>query len=149
MHQLAETVFAEVRRAAPAERRIEFALREMPPAHGDGEMLREVFLNLFSNAVKFTGPKETGRIEAGGASAAGENTYYIRDNGVGFDPAHAGRIFDCFQRLHKEKEFKGTGVGLAIVQRIISRHGGRIWAEGEPGKGAAFYFTLPGVTQSP
>ena len=106
-------------------------------------MIRQVFFNLLSNAIKFTRPRKTPVIEIGYLEGKGQNTYYVRDNGVGFDMQQAGKIFEVFQRLHDSSDFEGTGIGLAIVQRIIHKQGGKVWAEGEVGRGAAFYFTLP------
>ena len=99
--------------------------------------------NLFSNALKFTEPRQQPIIEVGGEKQKGENLYYVRDNGVGFDKSYASRLFNVFQRLHSQGDFEGSGIGLAIVKRIISRHGGRVWAKGEVNQGATFYFTLP------
>jgi len=107
-------------------------------------MIRQVLVNLIANAIKFTESKKTGMIEAGGKVEKGANIYYIKDNGVGFDMKYVNKLFGVFQRLHSTEEFEGTGIGLALVQRIIHRHGGRVWAEGEVNKGAAFYFALPG-----
>lgn len=109
---------------------------------GDADLLRIVLNNLLSNAWKFTGPRETGRIELGMQVLNGERVYCVRDNGVGFDMTYADKLFTPFQRLHTEAEFPGTGIGLAIVQHIIARHGGRVWAEGAEGQGATVYFTL-------
>ena len=118
-------------------------VKPLPKAQGDRAMLRQVLVNLLANAVKFTGTKRAPRIELGSRADKGENIYYVKDNGVGFDMANASKIFGVFVRLHGEGEFGGTGVGLAIVKRIIDKHGGRVWAEGQPGKGATFYFALP------
>jgi light-regulated signal transduction histidine kinase (bacteriophytochrome) len=106
-------------------------------------MIRQVLFNLLSNAIKFSRPREEGVIEIGYLDGEGQTAYYVRDNGVGFDMQHAGKLFGVFQRLHGTREFEGTGLGLAIVQRIIQRQGGKVWAEGKVDKGATFYFTLP------
>ena len=106
-------------------------------------MIRQVFVNLLSNALKFTRPRQAARIEVGGKVEEKQNVYYVRDNGVGFDMQHADKLFKVFERLHTQEEFDGTGIGLSIVERIVSRHGGRVWAEAEPDGGAIFYFALP------
>lgn len=114
-------------------------------AHGDRVLLRVALVNLLGNAWKFTASRVPARIEFGQRGAAGaERVFYVKDNGAGFDPGQAHRLFGDFQRLHKQDEFPGTGVGLATVRRVIARHGGRIWAEGRVGEGATFTFTLPG-----
>jgi len=148
MTVMARTVAAELR--APADgvagtdgRRIIFRFHPLPPALGEETLIRQVFFNLLGNALKFTRPRDVAVIEVGGEAAGPENVYYVRDNGVGFDMGCADRLFALFRRLHTEKEFEGTGAGLAIVSRIIERHGGRVWAEGRPGEGAAFFFSLP------
>jgi len=106
-------------------------------------MLRQVFFNLIGNAVKFTRRQPAAVIEIGGTMGDGETIFYVKDNGVGFDPRFAHKLFGVFQRLHSEAEFEGTGVGLALVQRIILRHGGKVWGDGKLGEGATFHFTLP------
>jgi len=138
MAALAESVYRET--TGPAERvRIDFQVASLPPAQGDPALLRQVWVNLLGNAVKFSRRQEQARIEVGWTKGA----YFVRDNGAGFDMAYAGKLFGVFQRLHSAREFEGTGAGLAIAQRIVHRHGGRIWGEGEVGKGATFFFTLP------
>lgn len=123
---------------------VSMKLHDLPTCMGDISLLRQVWLNLLSNALKYTQKRSEAVIEVGSTSeAAGVNTYYIRDNGAGFNMMYAGKLFGVFQRLHRAEDYEGTGVGLAIVQRIIHRHGGRIWAEAEEERGAAFYFTIP------
>lgn len=118
-------------------------LKPLPPAQGDPVMLRQVFANLLGNAVKFTRGKASATIEVGGESHEGWTTYYVKDNGVGFDEKYGHKLFGVFQRLHSANDFEGNGVGLALVQRIVHRHGGQVRAEGTPNAGATFYFTLP------
>jgi signal transduction histidine kinase len=113
------------------------------PARGDPRLLSQVIGNLVGNAWKFTARKERGRIEIGSTPGAdGSPVFFVRDNGAGFDMAHASRMFDAFQRMHTSTEFEGTGIGLAIVHRVVARHGGSIWADAAPQQGASFYFTL-------
>jgi PAS domain S-box-containing protein len=128
-------------------RRIVFAIDELPGCRAEPTLLKQVWTNLIANAIKYTRGKNQARIEIGALSAnssAAGPTYFVKDNGVGFDMRYAGRMFGVFQRLHRSEDFEGTGVGLAIVQRIVNRHGGRVWAEGQPGQGATFFFTLDG-----
>jgi signal transduction histidine kinase len=143
LNHLAHTVAEEA--VAAAERPIELVIEPLPPCLGEPVLLKQVLANLLSNAVKFTARTPRPVITVGSIKNA-ETTYYVRDNGAGFDERFAEKLFGVFQRLHRTAEFEGTGVGLAIVQRIINRHGGRVWAEGKPNEGATFYFTLPQAT---
>jgi len=129
--------------AQDVREKLSFVIDPMPDAFGDPTYLKQVWTNLISNAVKFSSKKRKGVIKIGGRTENGFNVYYIKDNGAGFNPEYAHKLFGVFQRLHKADEFEGTGVGLAIVQRIIHRHGGKVWAEGVEGHGATFYFSLP------
>jgi signal transduction histidine kinase len=122
--------------------RTQFVVGALPACRADPALLRQVLLNLIGNAVKYSGKAEHPRVEIGSERRDGEDVYYVRDNGAGFDMKYTDKLFRVFQRLHGSEDFEGTGVGLAIVQRIIQRHGGRVWAQAEPGKGATFYFTL-------
>jgi light-regulated signal transduction histidine kinase (bacteriophytochrome) len=143
MTALARDVFDGLQALEP-ERQLQFNLQSLPPAFGVSAMIRQVWVNLISNAVKFTRDRPIGVIEI--AALVGEDgqwVYHVKDNGAGFDMRFANKLFCVFQRLHGADEYPGVGVGLALAQRIIQRHGGRIWAEGEVGKGATFYFTLP------
>jgi PAS domain S-box-containing protein len=124
-------------------RTVHWDLKPLPKAQADRALLRQVWVNLLGNALKFTRPRDAAVIEVGCQSADDEDIYYVKDNGVGFDMQYAHKLFGVFQRLHREEEFEGTGVGLALVQRIIQRHGGRLWAEARSGGGATFYFSLP------
>jgi signal transduction histidine kinase len=125
-----------------AGRKVEFSVLPMPDCIADASMLREVYFQLISNAIKFTLPRETAQIEIGFVEIQGDRCYFVRDNGVGFDMQYYPKLFGVFQRLHHASEFEGVGASLAIVQRIIQRHGGRIWAEAQVDQGATFYFTL-------
>ena len=128
---------------ASPERRVTFKIAEGCSARGDARLLRVVLENLFINAWKYSSRKENAVIEFGMKEHEGEPAYFVRDNGIGFFMAHADKLFAAFRRSDREDEFAGQGIGLATVQRIISRHGGRVWAESEQGKGASFYFTMP------
>ena len=126
------------------ERNIVWKIHPLPPVRADRALLRMVLVNLISNAVKFTGARAEAKIEIGCApNGNGETVIFIRDNGAGFDPKYTEKLFGVFQRLHSQDEFEGTGIGLANVQRIIHRHGGRTWADGVVDGGATFYFSIP------
>jgi PAS domain S-box-containing protein len=126
-----------------ARRKIEWRIGPLPPVHGDASLLRVVLQNLLDNAVKYTKPQRAAVVEIGARRLEdGDTAVYVRDNGVGFDMRYADRLFGVFQRLHRADEFEGTGIGLATARRVVHRHGGRIWGEGEPGRGACFYFTV-------
>jgi light-regulated signal transduction histidine kinase (bacteriophytochrome) len=129
-------------------RSIEIHVGDLPDCQGDESLLRQVFINLLSNAIKFTRNRNPAVIDIGCLQQKGELVYHVGDNGAGFDLQYAKKLFGVFQRMHRVEEFEGTGVGLSIVERIIVRHGGRIWAEAEVEKGATFYFTLPGDPQA-
>ena len=138
---LAQSVFHELTMDAP-DRRVDFQIGKLLPCTADVALLRRVFANLFSNALKFTRDREPTVIRVGCREENGERVYFVRDNGAGFDMEYSGKLFRVFQRLHSPSEFEGTGVGLAIVHRIVHRHGGRVWAEAQVDQGATFYFTL-------
>jgi len=122
--------------------KLDLNCQPLPPCQADIVLLTHVYANLLRNAVKFSAHRDTTKIECGSIVENDEVVYFIRDNGAGFDMKYADKLFQVFQRLHSQNEFGGNGVGLAIVERIISRHGGRIWAEADVDKGATFYFTL-------
>lgn len=142
MTALVHTVYHEIA-SSETQGAISFSVAHLPDAFGDPTLLRQAWSNLLSNATKYTMPKTERRIEIGSYAEDGMNVYFVKDNGVGFDPAYTHKLFGVFQRLHTTAEFEGNGVGLAIVQRIIHRHGGRVWAEGQVNQGATFYFALP------
>jgi light-regulated signal transduction histidine kinase (bacteriophytochrome) len=136
-----QSVGAEIRKAE-AGREVEFTVAKGVTANADPRLLRIVLENLLRNAWKFTGKHPSARIEFGVGQNNGKPVYFVRDDGAGFDMAHVNKLFGAFQRLHAVTEFHGTGIGLATIQRIITRHGGRVWAEGKVEEGATFYFTL-------
>lgn len=146
IESLVKDIFYELK-AINKGRKLKLILNNPPKCMGDPSMIRQVFMNLLSNAIKFTRKRASALIEVGGSITENEYIYYVKDNGVGFDMADAEKLFGVFQRLHSADEYEGTGVGLAIVQRIITRHGGRVWAEGKLDTGATFYFTLPTDTR--
>jgi light-regulated signal transduction histidine kinase (bacteriophytochrome) len=139
--EIAEHIFQELVKEEQ-ERKIQFKTSVSPPVKADENLMEIVFTNLISNAIKFTREREQAVIEFGYQTEGNERIYYIRDNGAGFDMGYVEKLFSPFQRLHSDHEYEGTGIGLASVQRVIQRHGGRVWAEAESGKGATFYFTL-------
>jgi light-regulated signal transduction histidine kinase (bacteriophytochrome) len=138
---LARAAITRLQRSQP-DRRVDVVIQEGLGGEGDPRLLTVVLDNLFGNAWKFTGRRDEARIEFGATSNDGHRVYFVRDNGAGFDMAFVNKLFGVFQRLHAATEFEGTGVGLATVQRVVSRHGGRVWAEGEINRGATFFFTL-------
>jgi PAS domain S-box-containing protein len=139
MEAMARTVVEELRPSYP---HAQISIQPMPGAQADPALLRQVMLNLVSNALKFSSRRADAHIAIGVLQEGEPPAYFVRDNGAGFDTQHAAKLFGVFQRLHQESDFPGTGVGLAIVRRIIERHKGRVWAESSPGKGATFFFTL-------
>ena len=142
MGSMANSVFYELTTPESRER-VDFQVGSLPAAVGDPSLMRQVWTNLLGNAVKFSSSRERAVINVSGELREGESLYVVQDNGAGFDMRYIDKLFGVFQRLHSTREFEGTGVGLALVQRVIRRHGGRVWAEGETDRGATFYFTLP------
>ena len=141
---LVREVLAELR-TLDEDRRVDIHIQALPPCQADPGLLKQVFVNLLDNALKFTRRREDARIEIGCTEVDGIRTYFVRDNGAGFDMLYTHKLFSVFQRLHSTAEYEGTGVGLAIVQRVIQRHGGRVWAEAAVDQGATFFFTLEGA----
>jgi PAS domain S-box-containing protein len=139
MARLAREVADELRGERPVE------IGALPTARADSALIKQVWINLIGNALKYSAKKSEPRVEVGAREESGQSVYWVRDNGAGFDMRYAAKLFGVFQRLHRADEFEGTGVGLAIVQRVVSRHGGRVWAEAKPGEGACFFFSLPRV----
>ena len=129
-------------------RAVEISIGDLPTVPGDRLLLKQVLVNLLSNALKFTRHRDPALIEVGSYEEAGTQVVYVRDNGAGFDMRHVGTLFRAFQRLHRVAEYEGSGIGLALAARIVRRHDGRIWAEGTPGEGATFYFTLSGGSET-
>lgn len=141
LNSLVEAVVQDLK-SEIAGRDIDWHIGSLPSVKCDPGLLQQVFVNLLSNAVKYTRPRERAVIEVGCSTIEGASVFFVRDNGAGFDPNHADKLFGVFQRLHNDREFEGTGVGLATVQRIIRKHGGRVWAKAETDKGATFYFSI-------
>jgi light-regulated signal transduction histidine kinase (bacteriophytochrome) len=148
MQTLVNSIFYELT-DAPSRERIELRIGNICDSMGDPTMLKQVWANLLSNAVKYSSRKEKAVISVTCQKKKDKCIYCIKDNGVGFDMKYVNKMFGVFQRLHSTKDFDGTGVGLAIVQRIVHRHGGEVWAEGEVDKGATFYFSLPLIDNKP
>jgi len=145
---LATQVIDDLRSAEP-HRRVTVVIADPLAASGDSNLVRVVLDNLLSNAWKFTSKREDAVINVGAVRQDGEQVFFVRDNGAGFDMRYASKLFDPLQRLHRATDFEGNGIGLAIVHRIVSRHGGQVWAEGEPEKGATFFFTLTSSGTNP
>ena len=142
MNGLASEVVEELKPSV-AGYKLQVEIEPIPSSIGDRAMMRQVFVNLLSNAIKFSSSREPAIIKVGGSIEGDEAIYYVRDNGIGFDMQYADKLFGVFQRLHSARDYEGTGIGLSIVKRIITRHGGRVWAEGKLNEGATIFFTLP------
>jgi len=138
-----DAMVSEIVRELDNTGKIDWFIQLLPPISGDANTIRQVWINLISNAIKYSRNAEKPRIEIGTIADGKNTTFFVKDNGVGFDTQYTSKLFKVFQRLHGADEFEGTGVGLAIVEKVISKHGGKVWAESEPGKGATFYFTVP------
>lgn len=142
LESMFKNIFEELK-LSNEQRNVQMEIKPLPKVYGDRTLLQQVISNLLSNSFKFTSPRDPAIIEVGAEAGKKENIYYVKDNGVGFDMKYSGKLFGLFQRLHGQNEFEGTGVGLSIVQRIIRRHGGDVWGEGEVDQGATIYFSLP------
>ncbi len=147
MNKMVEEAIATVLQNYP-KKSYSFQVTELPNALANGSALKQVWVNLISNAVKYSSTREHSMIEIGFEEIDGFNIYFVEDNGVGFNKTYSNKLFKVFQRLHTQEEFEGTGVGLAIVARIIQRHGGQVFAEGEVNKGSKFSFTLPKLSEN-
>ena len=143
MEDMFDEVFDDLMTQEP-DRDIDFIRSPLPPIQGDPLMIRQVLVNLLSNALKFTRGRKRAVVEVGYLSDVEGGTYYVKDNGAGFDMQYADRLFGVFERLHPTEEFEGNGVGLALVERIIARHGGKVWATSVQGEGSTFFFTISG-----
>jgi light-regulated signal transduction histidine kinase (bacteriophytochrome) len=141
MRELVDEAMVDINLSMPSHN-TEIVIQDLPNAFCDTNMLKQVWTNLISNAIKYSQKKENPQVEIGFREEDGQSIYYVKDNGAGFNMKNYNKLFSIFQRLHSEHEFNGTGVGLAVVKRIIERHDGKIWAESEIGKGSDFYFTL-------
>jgi light-regulated signal transduction histidine kinase (bacteriophytochrome) len=140
--EIVDSVILELKQGAP-DKAINISIKKLENIKGDKNMLKQVFVNMLSNAFKYTGKKEEPIIEIGSHVDGNHCTFYVKDNGAGFDMQYYEKMFGVFQRLHSTDEFEGTGVGLAIIKRIITKHGGKVWAEGKVNDGACFYVSLP------
>lgn len=143
---LLHSLISEMSNSHP-DRKVIVSVQPGMRAYADPRLLRSALCNLLDNAWKFTRDRDEAHVEIGQCSGPDMPTFYVRDNGAGFDPVYAEKLFGAFQRLHTEREFPGTGIGLAVVHRVITRHGGKVWAEAKPDQGATFYFSLPGATR--
>jgi light-regulated signal transduction histidine kinase (bacteriophytochrome) len=142
MKNIVNTVYHEAT-SAEERKRIKFNVANLPPIDGDTNLMRQVWMNLIKNAIKYSSKRKQAIISVTSQEEKNKVTYCIKDNGAGFNMKYVDKLFGVFKRLHNEKDFKGTGIGLSLVQRIIKRHDGNVWAEGEVDKGALFYFSLP------
>ena len=142
MKKLAASCMEELMLQQPGNN-LTIRIGDLPPVYCDGNLIKQVWLNLLSNAIKYSSKKPGASIEIGYSEDAHSKIYFVHDNGVGFDMQYSDKLFGVFQRLHSTDQFEGTGIGLALVKRIILKHNGKIWAEASPGEGATFYFSLP------